>query len=109
MSLAAATLQSALRSDETGVVRIGPSRVTLESLVHAFDAGASAEEIVASYPSLELSDVYAAIAYVLRNRAEIDDYMERSATESASVHEKWEKQYPTAELRARLRERSAGS
>jgi uncharacterized protein (DUF433 family) len=109
MSLAAATLQSPLRTDDTGVVRIGPSRVTLESVVHAFDAGASAEEIVASYPTLELGDVYAAIAYILRNREEVDEYMQRSAAEGERVHERWEKRYPTAELRRLIRERSARS
>jgi len=57
MRLAAATLRSALRTDDTGVVRTRPSRVTLESVLQAFDAGAFAEEIVASYPTLELGDV----------------------------------------------------
>lgn len=109
MSLAAATLQSPLRTDDTGVVRIGPSRVTLESVVHAFDTGASAEEIVASYPTLELGDVYAAIAYILKNRAEIDEYMDRSAAESERVQQKWEERYPTAELRRLIRERPARS
>lgn len=107
MSMATARLQSPLRSDDTGVVRIGPSRVTLESVVRAFDAGASAEEIVASYPTLELGDVYAAIAYLLKNRGEVDAYMKRSAAESESVHQKWEERYPTAELRHLIRERSA--
>lgn len=107
MSLATATLQSPLRSDDTGVLRIGPSRVTLESVVHAFDAGASAEEIVASYPTLELGDVYAAIAYVLKNRVEIDEYMQRSAAESEKVHQQWEERYPTAALRRLIRERSS--
>lgn len=31
----------------------------LENIVHAFEVGASAEEIVATYPSLGLGDVYA--------------------------------------------------
>ena len=107
MSLAIATVPSPLRTDDTGVVRIGPSRVTLQSVVHAFDAGASAEEIVASYPSLELADVYATIAYILRHRAAVDDYLAESAAESERVHEKWEERYPTAELRRRILERAA--
>lgn len=107
MSLAIATVPSPLRTDDTGVVRIGSSRVTLESVVHAFDAGASAEEIVASYPSLELAEVYATIAYILEHRADIDEYMAESAAESERVHEKWEKRYPTAELRRLIRDRAA--
>jgi hypothetical protein len=48
MSLATAIVPSPLRTDETGAIRIGSSRVPLEGIVHAFDAGSSAEEIVKS-------------------------------------------------------------
>ncbi|HUE96809.1 MAG TPA: DUF433 domain-containing protein [Longimicrobiaceae bacterium] len=107
MSLATATVASPLRTDEGGVVRIGSSRVMLERIVHAFDAGASAEEIVASYPTLELGDVYATIAFILKNRDEIDAYMAKSEAEAECVHREWERRYPTHELRRRIRERAA--
>jgi uncharacterized protein (DUF433 family) len=107
MSLAIATVASPLRMDETGVVRIGSSRVMLERVVHAFDAGASAEEIVASYPTLELGDVYATIAFILKNREEVDGYMAKSDAEAERVHREWERRYPTHELRRRIRERAA--
>jgi uncharacterized protein (DUF433 family) len=87
-------------------VRIGASRVPLESVVRAFDAGASAEDIVTSYPSLDLGDVYAALAYVLKNRGEIDEYMKRSAAECEKVDQHWESRHPTAELRRLLRKRT---
>ena len=106
MSLATAVVPSPLRTDETGVIRIGSSRVPLEGIVHAFDAGASAEEMVASYPTLDLGDVYATIAYILKNRAEIDDYLVRSEAEAERVNTKWEAKYPTAELRQRIHQRS---
>ena len=107
MSLATPTVASPLRTDETVVVRIGSSRVMLERIVHAFDAGASAEEIVASYPTLELGDVYATIAFILRNRDEVDAYMAKSEAEAERVHREWERRYPTQELRRRIRERAA--
>jgi uncharacterized protein (DUF433 family) len=107
MSLATATVASPLRTDEGGVVRIGSSRVMLERIVHAFDAGASAEEIVASYPTLELGDVYATIAFILKNRDEVDAYMAKSEAEAERVHREWERRYPTHELRRRIRERAA--
>jgi uncharacterized protein (DUF433 family) len=106
MSLATATVTTPLRTDETGVVRIGSSRVMLERVVHAFDAGASAEEIVASYPTLELGDVYATIAFILQHRLEVDAYMAQSAAEAERVHLKWEQRYPTADLRRRILERA---
>lgn len=107
MNLATATVPTPLRVDETGVIRIGASRVMLERVVYAFDAGASAEEIVASYPTLELGDVYATIAFILKNRDEVDAYMARSEAEADGVHQEWEARYPTAEPRRRLRERAA--
>jgi uncharacterized protein (DUF433 family) len=106
MSLATATVPSPLRTDETGVVRIGSSRVTLESIVHAFDTGVSAEEILATYPTLELRDVYATIAFILSHRGEVDAYMTASESEAERVDREWEARYPTADLRRRLRERA---
>ena len=79
----------------------------LERIVHAFDAGASAEEIVESFPTLELGDVYATIAFILKNRQEVDAYMAESDAEAERVHRKWEDRNPTTELRRRIRERSA--
>lgn len=108
MSLAATSFASPLRRDEHGVLRIGASRVMLERVVHAFDAGASAEEIVASYPTLDLGDVYATITFILKNRAEVDAYMAESEAEAERAHRQWETKYPTTDLRRRLRERAAG-
>jgi uncharacterized protein (DUF433 family) len=106
MSLAEATVASPLRMDESGVVRIGSSRVMLERVVHACDAGASAEEIVTSYPTLELGDVYATIAFILKNRDEVNAYMAKSQAEAERSHQEWERRYPTADLRRRIRERA---
>lgn len=107
MNLAAATVPAPFTTDEHGVVRIGPSRVMLERVVHAFDGGASAEEIVESYPTLELGDVYATLAFILKNRPEVDAYMAESAAEAERVHRQGEERYPTSELRRRIRERAA--
>ena len=46
-----------LSSDTHGVVRVGRTRVTLETVVSAFGRGATAEEIVQQYLSLNLADV----------------------------------------------------
>src|SRR5882757_5571301 len=48
-----------LTQDSSGVLRVAGSRVTLEVLVAAFDGGATPEEIVQQYPSLDLGSVYA--------------------------------------------------
>jgi uncharacterized protein (DUF433 family) len=46
-----------IRVDAEGVLRVGPTRVTLDSVVAAFDEGGTAEEIVQQYPALALPDV----------------------------------------------------
>jgi hypothetical protein len=40
-----------LQALEDGVVRVGGTRVTLDTVVIAFEQGATAEEIVLQYPS----------------------------------------------------------
>ena len=40
-----------LRTDDHGVIRVGKTRVPLDTVVFAFNQGASPEEIVMSYPT----------------------------------------------------------
>ncbi|MCW5933336.1 MAG: DUF433 domain-containing protein [Fimbriimonadia bacterium] len=91
-----------LKIDEHGVIRVGDTRITLETLILAFGNGYSAEEIVLKYPTLNLTDVYAVITYYLWNRSEIDSYLEKIQEESNARYEEYEQQYPTKSLRERL-------
>jgi uncharacterized protein (DUF433 family) len=52
-----------MRWHEGGVLRVGNSRVSLDVVVNEHLAEKSPEEIVRSYPTLSLPDVYAVIAY----------------------------------------------
>ncbi len=103
----AAALDQALRTDDGGVVRVGGTRVTLRSVVVAFQRGATAEEISLQYPVLDLTDVYAAITYYLRHRAAVHEMLAAEDLESEALMEEIEKRYPTGELRQRLRARLA--
>jgi uncharacterized protein (DUF433 family) len=51
-----------MKADRNGVIRIGGSRVRLDTVIYAFNEGYTAEEIVSQYPVLRLADVYAVIA-----------------------------------------------
>jgi uncharacterized protein (DUF433 family) len=62
--------------DEHGAVRVGGTRVLLDLVVHAFQEGATAEEIVDRYPTLTLADIYSAIGYYLQHREEVNHYLE---------------------------------
>jgi uncharacterized protein (DUF433 family) len=92
-----------LRVDETGTVRVGKTRVILELVVHAFQDGATPEQIVQAYDTLDLADVYAVIGYHLRHCDEVDAYpaeRERRADELRTKIE--ERQGSSAGLRERL-------
>lgn len=103
---AAAPLPAPLREEESGAVRVGDTRVALESVIVAFQNGSSPEEIVLQYPALKLEDVYAVLAYYLRHRALFDAHIEQAEREANELFERLESVYPTAELRQRIRERA---
>jgi len=66
-----------LREDVTGAIRVGNSRVLLETVIHAFQDGASPESIVHRYSALSLSDVYNTIGYYLRHQEAVEAYLEQ--------------------------------
>ena len=74
----------------------------LETVVTAFDLGATPEEIVQSYTTLDLPSVYAVIAYVLQNRPRIDAYMAKRQNEADRVRLEVEQQFPQKGIRERL-------
>lgn len=93
------------RWDEAGGIRIGQSRVTLDSLLAAYHNGSTPEEIAVQYPVLCLEDIYAAIAYYLTHRQEIDNYLEQRRQKAQQQRNQFEKQHNLAHLRQRLRDR----
>ena len=64
-----------LREDETGAIRVGNSRVLLETVIRAFQDGASPESIMHRYSTLSLSDVYNTIGYYLRHQEAVEAYL----------------------------------
>jgi uncharacterized protein (DUF433 family) len=97
-----------LRTDEYGVIRVGDSQVVLDIVIRAFNNGADPESIVHGYPTLNLADVYAAIAYYLRHRKEVDDYLQARQEEAERLRQEIEAKQPDrAELREKLLARKA--
>lgn len=58
-----------------GTWRIAGTRVSLDSVIHAFWEGATPEQICQDFPSLSLAQVYGAIAYYLQQRDKVDAYL----------------------------------
>ena len=97
-----------LRVDEHGVIRVGDSQVLLDIVIREFNNGAEPEAIAHGYPTLNLADVYGVIAYYLRHRKELDDYLLARRHEAETLRQEIEAKQPgRAELRAKLLARKA--
>ena len=66
---------SAYVEERFGGLYITGARVSLDSVVIHFQEGASPEKIVESFPTLELWQIYGAIAYYLEHEQVIKDYL----------------------------------
>lgn len=95
-----------LRADESGTIRVGGTRVTLESVIADYQQGATPEKIVEDFDVLKVADVYYVIGYYLRHREEVDRYIQHQRDENARLRAEWEAKYPPkvtkADLLARL-------
>ena len=91
-----------LRLDADGILRVGGTRVTLDTVIGAFEEGATAEEIAIQYDSLSLRDVYGAIAYYLENAEEVEAYLRQQQEHASEVRCQFEARSPQAGIRERL-------
>ena len=96
-----------LGADVDGVVRVSGTRVTLDSVVAAFQEGATAEEIVLQYPSLDLTSVYAVITYYLQRRAKVEAYLRQRKVQVDEVQRQNEARFDPQGIRERLLARRA--
>ena len=85
--------------ERDGNYYIAGTRISLDSIVHAFRRGESPETICLNFDLLRLEEVYGAIAYYLANQTSMDAYIIRQ-------EEKWAEGKRNAEpLSVDLRER----
>ncbi|MBP6787458.1 MAG: DUF433 domain-containing protein [Candidatus Promineofilum sp.] len=99
------TLAIPLTENEDGLIRVGQTRVRLDTVVYAFNEGYTAEEIVSQYPALELSDVYAVIAYYLGHRVAVDQYVAERVQVAEAVRREIEAQPEYQSFRQQLLKR----
>ena len=106
MSLLITTEPVPLLTDQDGVVCVSGTRVTLDTVVSAFNEGATAEEIVQQYPSLQLADVYATIGYYLKKSSEVDAYLRKRQKQANDIRKQNEARFDPRGIRERLLARS---
>src|SRR5437588_9473797 len=93
-----------LRVDDTGAIRVGQSRVTLDVLLQYWRLGMKPEEIARGLDTLTLADVHGALAYYLRHQAEMDTYLRQREEEAERLRQEIEATNASrlAALKARL-------
>ena len=97
-----ATTTVPLSQDQAGVLRVTGTRVSLDSVIFAFNEGATPEEIVQQYPTLNLKDVYAVISYYLQNRDAVEKYLEQRQVERQELKKELESRFDPNGVRERL-------
>ena len=98
-------------ADADGVMRIRGTRVTVDTVLAAFDEGATAEEIVQRYPSVSLADVYQVVGYYLRHSCDMGTYLTGRRKKNLEIKASNESRWPPSGLRDRMlnRRKSSGS
>ncbi|MDT5062054.1 MAG: hypothetical protein QOH63_2513 [Acidobacteriota bacterium] len=91
-----------LSQDQAGVLRVTGTRVSLDSIIFAFNEGATPEEIVQQYSTLDLKDVYAVISYYLQNLAEVESYLAQRRAERQEMKKEIESRFDPHGIRERL-------
>ena len=81
--------------------------MTLDSIVHEFIQGATAEQIQDDFPSLSLREIYGAISYYLEHENRVSEYLRQREAEAQKVRSEIENRPRADALRRRVRERYA--
>ena len=91
-----------LEVDQDGTVHVGKTRVTLDTVIAAFAEGATPEEIVQQYPSLQLADLYHVIGYYLRRPSDVEAYLQRRRVQAEAIRQQNEARFDPHGVRDRL-------
>ncbi|ERN41501.1 hypothetical protein KR51_00020800 [Rubidibacter lacunae KORDI 51-2] len=106
MVLTPATDPTPLARNADGVVLVRGTRVTLDTVVTAFQQGATAEEIATRYPALRLADVYGTIHFYLNHREEVAAYLRQRDDVGAAIRQENEMRFGQRAWRDRLPRRA---
>jgi len=91
-----------LKTDTGGTIRVGGTRVTLDTVIAAYNLGSTPEQIAQDYDVLPLETIYAVISFYLQHRAEVDAYLDSRRTEAEQVRQECDREFGTSAIRERL-------
>jgi hypothetical protein len=101
MQVQAPPEQLPIRTDADGVIRVGDTRVTLDTLVAASTPGRPPRRSCSSILG-HLASAYSVIAHYLRHRAEVRAYLALCQHDAALVRRESERRFDPAGVRDRL-------
>ena len=96
-----------LRIVEGGAVRVGKCRITLDLVVEEYESGMTPEDMVRAYDTLNLAEVYGAIAYYLSHRDAVKEYMRRREEKAQALRAEIEARQPRISREELLARRAA--
>jgi uncharacterized protein (DUF433 family) len=102
MASTSLSLSVPLSEDDDGTLRVSDTRVTLDTVVAAFDLGAAPEEIAQRFPTVPLADVYSVVSYYLQEPEKVRTYLGQRQNQALELRTDLERQMNTRDLRRRL-------
>ena len=91
-----------LETNEQGVIRVKGTRVSLDSILHAFNEGATAEEIVLRFPTCAIEDIYTILSWALNNPQFVTEYLGLQTAKRNPLEAEIKQDFTSSGLRERL-------
>ena len=97
---------TALRVDRDNVIRVGRTRVTLDTLITVYEQGYSPEEIVESFNTLDPNHVCEVIVLYHRHHREVRSYLEEGERIGEEIRRHLKPVLPSRDFKDRIVPRS---
>lgn len=102
MTVSISTTEFRYNLTAAGVMRIGSTRVSLDSVIVAFKQGYSPEEIALDFDSLTLGEVYSTINYYLQHKSEVERYLTERSIQNEDLRSEIETSFDPQSIRENL-------
>jgi uncharacterized protein (DUF433 family) len=91
-----------IHATEDGAILVDGTRIPVDTVIRCFREGRTPEDIVQSFTSLRLPDVYAIITYYLWYPDELDAYLAKREAHAQEVEQEVRSRWPAFSVRERL-------
>jgi len=92
---------------DNGSIRVGGTRVTLDTVIARFQVGDTPKEIQSGFPSITLEQINATIDWYLNHKAEADEYLEEGCREAEKLLQRLKSDPEHQAMRKEIHRRAA--